>query len=207
MANCASCGATLPSRNPGMRLQACAYCGSVNVWDEDSHRVAGSRSMLPEGFTRLYRGATGSLRGQRFEVLGRVRYSYNGGTWDEWWVRLEDGSGAWLTEDDRRLALETRFEGTPPDLGDVAQLRDVQVGAHTYRISERGEARCIGIEGQVPGGPLPGEVYAYADGSSLDGTRSLGIEYDQEPPTIFVGVRLAHEDLVLDDEGEHWRTA
>ena len=200
---CISCGAPLPSRNPGIRIQTCAYCGQINLWDDEGHKDAGKKSMLPEGFTRLYRGATGSLRGQRFEVLGRVRYSYGRGVWDEWWIRLEDGSGAWLTEDDHRLALETRWDGPTPDLSGET----VTVGDHTYKLHERGEAKGLGIEGQVPEGVLPDETYAYADGSSLDGTRSLGVEYDEDPPTIFVGERLAHEDVELDHEGEAWRTA
>jgi len=206
-ASCVSCGAPLPSRNPGIRVQTCAYCGSINLWDEDGLRDAGKKSMLPEGFTRLYRGATGTLAGTRFEVLGRVRYAYGRGVWDEWWIRMEDGQGAWLTEDDHRLALERRYEGPLPDLGPAEQVRQVEIDGRTYRIHERGQARGLGIEGQVPQGLLPDETYAYADGSSLDGTRSLGIEYDEDPPTVYIGRRLEHDDVVLDHEGDAWRTA
>lgn len=160
--------------------------------------------MLPEGFTRLYRGATGTLRGTRFEVLGRVRYGFERGFWDEWYVRLEDGDTAWVTEDDHLLALETELaeaDAIDPDLqiGQVITLAGVP-----YLILEVGQARCLGIEGQVPRGVLPDETYAYVDGASVDGKRTMGIERDDDPPTVFVGERLQHEDVVLDDEGEDW---
>ena len=159
--------------------------------------------MLPEGFTRLYTGATGALSGARFEVLGRVRYGFQRGFWDEWYVQLEDGTNAWLTEDDHELALETerehqRVPGTL-SVGQVVTLEDV-----AYLIREVGRTTCLGIEGQIPSDVLPDETYAYADGTSVDGAYTLGVEFDDDPPTVFKGRRLSHDDVVLDDEGEDW---
>lgn len=201
--NCPSCGAPLPSRNPGIRAQTCEYCGTISLWDEEGHRDSGKKSMLPEGFSRLYRGARGQVRGRGFEVLGRVRYGHARGFWDEWFLRYDDGETGWLTEDDSQLALESKLEGVrleaELDVGKIIVLNEVP-----YLILEVGQARCLGIEGQVPRGILPDETYGYADGSSVDGTYSLGIEYDETPPTIFTGERLQHEDVQLDDEGEAW---
>jgi len=193
----------LPARNPGIRSQACEYCGTISLWDEAGHRDSGKKSMLPEGFTRLYRGATGTLRGRRFEVLGRVRYGYSRGMWDEWYIRLEDGSTSWLTEDDHELCVEDEVgPAMLPDELEVGMV--IPVADVPYLIREVGIASCLGIEGQVPRAILPDETYGYADGSSVDGTRTLGIEVDDVPPTFFVGHRLQHEDVVLDDEGEDW---
>lgn len=204
---CPSCGAPLPARNPGVRAQTCEYCGTISMWDEQGHTDSGKTSMLPEGFTRLFRGATGTLRGTRFEVLGRVRYGYDRGFWDEWYLRLEDGSTAWLTEDDHHLALETmRGAATvPTETLEVGET--IPVDGTTYLIREVGTARGLGIEGQVARGVLPDETYGYADGHSLDGARTLGIEYDDDPPTVFLGERLRHEDVQLDDEGDLWRAS
>jgi len=201
--SCPSCGAPLPARNPGIRSQACAYCGTISLWDEQGHKDSGKKSMLPEGFTRLYTGATGALKGTRFEVLGRVRYGYPRGMWDEWYVRLEDGTNAWLTEDDHVLSLEEKAPDAVIE-SDLEVGRVVPVLDTPYLIREVGIATCLGIEGQVPKEVLPDETYAYADGTSVDGKQTLGIEVDEVPPTVFVGHRLDHDDVRMDDEGEDW---
>lgn len=158
--------------------------------------------MLPEGFTRLYWGATGAIRGTRFEVLGRVRYGFGTGFWDEWYLLLDNGEYAWLSEDDHQLSLEQRTNVGLTSALSVGSR--VQVDGTEYTILEVGETVCLGIEGQVPADILPDERYRYADGGSGDGRLTIGIEYDDEPPSVFVGERIAHEDVVLDDEGENW---
>ena len=52
--------------------------------------------------------------------------------------------------------------------------------------------------------PAALEVYRYADGSTKDGVRTIGIEWDDELPMVFTGRWVAHEDIRLDDEGAEW---
>src|SRR5690606_1867940 len=104
---CPSCGAPLPTRNPGVVVAVCAYCHTAVSWDADAVRASGLRSRLPQGFTRLYTGASGMLDGRHFVVLGRIRYGWSRGFWDEWCCRLDDGEDLWITEDDHELAAET----------------------------------------------------------------------------------------------------
>lgn len=73
-----------------------------------------------------------------------------------------------------------------------------------FVVEERGEAECIGAEGELPFVVALGEKYRYVDGSSPDGKQAVGIEYDEEPANVFLGGWLRHEDLALDDEGEDW---
>jgi hypothetical protein len=187
---------------------ACAYCGTVSTWDEAGYADTGRRSLLPEGFTRLYRGATGEADlpdgAVRFEVLGRVRYDFGSGTWDEWYLRTDEDRRLWLTEDDHQLALEARISATVPPREALQPTMVIEVDGVRYMVREVGEATCVGIEGQIPDAILPDEVYPYADAASMDGRLTLGIEYDDEPPTIFQGHRLAQEQVRLDDEGEDW---
>jgi hypothetical protein len=199
--NCPTCGAPRRITNPATMMFVCAYCGSPVYWDADQVRSAGTQAALTEGFTRLYREATGSLRGKRFDTLGRVRYGFGRGCWDEWYLRFEDGTTAWLTEDNHELCLEWPMgETPPPDNGFVRlTLRGLD-----FVVEERGEAECLGAEGELPFVVRLGERYRYVDGSSPDGKHSLGIEYDAAPGAIFLGDWLGHEELALDDEGEDW---
>lgn len=202
---CPSCAAPHDLRNPGILRFACPYCGSVVAWDEERVRLAGRQSVLSEGFTRLYTGAAGSLHRQRFVVLGRARYRFDRGAWDEWYLETEDGAIRWLTEDNHELALETETEGeTVPPRANLRPGARLRLHSTPFVIEEVGEAECVGLEGDLPREVDVGERYPYADGSSPDGRYSLGIEYDDDPPTVFVGRWLKRNELQLDDEGADW---
>jgi hypothetical protein len=199
--NCANCGAPRRVENPGTLMFVCEYCGSAVYWDEGQVRASGQKAALTEGFTRLYRGASGSLRGKRFATEGRVRYSFGRGFWDEWYLRFDDGSTAWLTEDNHELCVEARVAEVPPPNGGYAR---VSIRGIDFVVEERGEAECIGAEGELPFVVRLGEKYRYVDGSSPDGKHAVGVEYDEDPANVFVGDWLVHEDIRLDDEGEDW---
>jgi Domain of unknown function (DUF4178) len=199
--SCPGCGAPRRIANPGTMMFVCTYCGNPVYWDADQVRSVGAKAALTEGFTRLYREAKGSLRGTRFETLGRVRYDFGRGFWDEWYLQFEGGTTAWLTEDNHELCLEWRVnEAPPPDNG----FARVTLGGIEFVVEERGEARCVGAEGELPFVVTLGERYRYIDGSSPDGKHSFGIEYDAAPGAVFLGDWLAHGELALDDEGDDW---
>jgi len=108
--SCPSCGAAHDLVNPGIIMFSCEYCGTAVYWDEEQIKSAGTQAVLPEGFSRLYRGATGSLQQKRFVVMGRVRYSFGHGFWDEWYLDCADGKTRWLTEDNHEFSWQGRIE-------------------------------------------------------------------------------------------------
>jgi len=203
--NCPSCGAPHEIRNPGIVKATCEYCGNAVIWDEQRIQDAGKQATLPEGFTRLYRGASGRLLSKRFEVIGRVRYGFGGGFWDEWFVTLQDGRTGWLSEDNHELALQSPLSDAR--VLPFAQYRpgtQIFVDKTEYLVQEIGEASCLGIEGELPKLVEAGESYPYVDASSPDGRYALGIEYDDDPPTVFHGRWLKQASVKLDDEGRSW---
>ena len=202
---CPSCGAGHEIYNPGVITIVCEYCGNAVYWDKEKIRDAGKQSILPEGFTRLFRGATGRLRHRRFIVLGRVRYSFGKGFWDEWFLEFTDGAISWLTEDNHELALQTRYKGKNlPSLEALKPGKRFAVRDIDFVVHEVGHAECLGVEGDLPREIMTGETYPFSDASSLDGRFILGIEYDKDPPTLFLGQWLKYSDLSLDDEGLNW---
>ncbi len=204
--SCPSCGASYDIHNPGVIMVSCEYCGNAVYWDEEKVQDAGKQAHVPEGFSRLYRGAAGSLLHKRFVVLGRARYSFGHGFWDEWYLEMNDGSMAWLIEDNHELALETEL----PDIkigpiesfqpGQVLEMADKQ-----YHIQEVGQAECVGVEGALPKHLEVGEKYPYVDASSLDGRYTLSIEFDDdEEPAVYAGHWLKYSSLQLDEEEVEW---
>lgn len=202
---CPSCGAGRTLHNPGLAMFVCEYCSSAVYWDDDAVRAAGGRALLSEGCSRLYRGALGSYHKKRFQVLGRVRYSFGDGFWDEWFLELDDGSDCWMTEDQHQLAVQRPIELTVS--GSLEQYRvggELRARDSVFVIQEVGQALCVGIEGALPKAIEVGETYSYVDATSLEGRYSLGIELDDDPPTVFLGRWLKHKELVLDDDGSDW---
>lgn len=202
MIACPTCGAPLPARNPGIVTAVCEYCGGVSYWNEQGLAKTGKRSMLSEGFTRLYRGATGTLRGKRFRVEGRARYSFGKGFWDEWFIVGPDGSRGWLTEDDHELALQMERAGAHVDASGVAPGRTITFEGSPYVVLEVGRAQCLGVEGSLPDAILPDDTLDYLDATTPDGRLALAVEsYDDGVQEVFLGEWLGQNDLVLDDEG------
>lgn len=204
--SCPSCGASREIHNPGILMFVCEYCGNAVYWDQERVQAAGEQSVLPEGFSRLYRGAAGSLHQKRFVVAGRVRYSFGRGFWDEWYLEMEDGALQWLTEDNHELALQRRVEtrglvaSGPWQPGQPITYRD-----RPFVVQEVGRAECIGVEGELPRFITSGESYPYVDASSPDGRSTLGLEYDDgDRPSLFLGKWLKHAELKLDEEGVDW---
>ncbi|MDJ0721490.1 MAG: DUF4178 domain-containing protein, partial [Desulfobacterales bacterium] len=93
---------------------------------------------------------------------------------------------------------------TPPALETLKPGRKFKARDIDFIIREVGRAECTGVEGDLPIAVQTGESYAFADAASSDGRYILGIEYDADPPTVFVGRWLTYADLTLDDEGLDW---
>ena len=102
-------------------------------------------------------GRTGTMKGKKFEVLGRLRYGYDEGFWDEWFVQFEDGHCEWLTEEEGELSSFQKELLTRPieniDSLRVGQMVDVE-GKRVF-LTEMTDASILGGEGelQLPGNP------------------------------------------------------
>ncbi len=141
---CPSCGATHDVLNPGVVTVVCEYCGNAVYWDTEKIEDAGRQSILPEGFTRLYRGAAGRLAKRRFTVMGRVRYSFGKGFWDEWFLSFDDDTIGWLTEDNHELALQNRTAlKQAPALASLKPGRKFKAQGIDFVVQEVGQAECI----------------------------------------------------------------
>ena len=115
--HCPSCGAELQPDTRLAHLVVCEFCDSAIVLDEKAARVSGKMAVLAQTPGPLYVGGTGRLMERDFAVLGRVRYGYSKGYWDEWYLAFEDGSAAWISEDENEFTLETaaQEESSPID--------------------------------------------------------------------------------------------
>lgn len=195
---CPSCGAQLEVETSHAHLVVCEFCDSTLILDGAAARVSGKMATLRPPAGVLYRGAEGSLMGRRFRVLGRVRYGYRAGFWDEWFLVFEDGSEAWISESEEDLTLEScsRADGLGLTYEGTAPGSRIQLGKLGFHVDERDVATCEGGEGQLPFAIQQGEEVPFLDCS--EGSRFATIEFDEDGTRVFLGRRLGAAELELD---------
>jgi len=95
-------------------MKVCEYCKAAIYWDKESALRAGRKSMDLPPSPRFRVGATGKIKGRPFTVVGRLSYAHKQGTWNEWFVEMQDGTIQWLSEDEGEIFLETPLDLTSP---------------------------------------------------------------------------------------------
>lgn len=196
---CPACGDTLEVANRFVQFAVCSTCDSSLVVDETAARLTGKMGALAAPCGPLSLGATGTLGGQGFRVLGRVRYGYPQGFWDEWYLQLSSGDLVWISEDEDRLELEVLSSVPPiPFRHDETLAGDqVRVAGRTYLVEEKGVATCEGGQGQLPFPILPGEQTPFLD--LVDGAEVATLEFPaQGNPRLFAGQVLDRRELVVE---------
>jgi len=90
---CPQCGAPVPVRGGGLPYAVCAYCQTVIA--RDGMAEIGTAASLPEDVSPIQLGTGGVVDGARFSVVGRVRWGWADGAWNEWLLQTSDGQALW----------------------------------------------------------------------------------------------------------------
>lgn len=196
---CANCGASLEVENQFIRTVTCRYCGSnYLVRGSDNLDLTGQSASLADYPSRLSIGAKGEIRGRGFHVLGRIRYGYDGGFWEEWQIAWDDGSPPdWLEEDEGYWTVyrRERIRGEIPAYEQIRVGTTVNINNYRVYVTEKRMGRVIGSEGQFSSVfPLKG-VFGYIQGGAND--RTVSINYWEDEIELSVGDDLEHNELKL----------
>jgi hypothetical protein len=198
--SCPSCGGPVKQRNPGSKTLCCSFCGQTSHLFAESLQAAGTKHLLIDYGSVFEAGKTGKLGGREFLVLGRIRFDYEDGFWDEWYINyLDDGSEGWIQEDDGSFVLfrEEKRLDQPLD------FRRAKVGSwHNFDgawepafLTSKGHATVNGGEGELPFQILPGETVDFIDG--IWEGQLLSIELLKYDRILFVGQPFDWEELQL----------
>ncbi len=195
--NCTSCGAPIEAKNRFSKVLVCEYCGTHLQVKENGFDEKGKYPKLVEFPSIFSVGARGTILGKPISVLGRMRYKYDGGHYDEWFVDY-DGGTAWVTEDEGTFTLFTEMVEAV-DLTDIDSIRAgqmIQVGDMNVMVKEVGEAVVEGGEGELLFYVEPGSEIVYIDGIA-DG-KKISIESTPEEVELFIGRPLMNRDIVVE---------
>lgn len=197
---CQNCGAELSVENQFIRAVTCAYCGTAYI-------VSGSEKLDRQGQSvtladypsRVNVGVRGNIKGRAFTVLGRIRYRYDAGFWEEWQINWDDGAApAWLEEDEGMWTLYSggRIRAAIPGYDDVRVGSTVKVNNNDVFVTEKRRGQVLGSEGQFSSVfPISGD-FGYVTGT--DGTNRVSVNYWQDEIELSIGEELQHTDIQLD---------
>lgn len=196
---CQTCGAPINIENQFVRSVSCQFCGaSYLISGEEGLQARGKGIKLADYPSRLDVGQSGSIRGRKFSVLGRVRYAYDEGFWEEWQISWDDGQPpAWLEEDEGYWTLykRERVRGAIPPHSDVRVGGTIKVNNMTVFITEKRSAKMVGQEGQFSAVmPVSGK-FGYATGTA--DSKPVSVTYWENEIEVETGDDLEPHEIKL----------
>ena len=201
-AACPGCGAPIEFRSAQSTHAVCAYCQSTVVRSGDTLARIGKMAELFNDFSPLQLQASGVFQGRHFTVLGRLQYHYPQGTWTEWHALLDDGSTAFLSEDNGAyvftLPAPVTRELPPADKFRVGA--STAINGKTFSVASSETVSLLSAQGELPHLPALGKPFAMVELRSADG-EVLSIDYGPTlgggAPVLSRGRAVQLDDLQL----------
>lgn len=158
-ATCPNCGAPIAFRSVDLPVKVCDYCHSAVLRTGGNLQAMGKIADVPDDVSPLQLGVRGNVGARRFELIGRVRWRYEDGAWNEWLALFDDGSTGWLGESVGRYMLLHQVDAAQvqSQIVDLMQGgREVPTGTEAmienvrYWASDVKTVSCVASEGELP---------------------------------------------------------
>ena len=175
--NCPQCADTLPLYFKHTKLLQCNSCKSSIFLENDATKLAGDSSVLAPEISILTLNRAFFYDHKSYLPLGKIRYSYGRGFWEEWWVKDLQNNEYWLSIDEGDLVLQQKTQ-MHYDNNIVEHLSLGDVLNNEWIVTEVGTATCEGYEGALPKHIAIGSSYKYVHLSGKN-AKLLTLEYAQ----------------------------
>jgi hypothetical protein len=180
----------------------CGYCQSTVVRDGDTLSRIGKMAELFKDFSPLQLQASGVWQGRNFTLVGRLQYKYAQGTWTEWYAVQDDGSAAFLSEDNGAyvFSLPTSLQRAVPPAESFRVGATTAINAKPFSVASNEQVSLLSAQGELPRLPALGTPFAMVELRSADGD-VLSIDYGtaaaSSAPALSLGRSVLLEDLKL----------
>lgn len=194
---CPSCGAPVPVRSAALPYVTCPYCQTLIRREGEGLEAIGKAAVLPFDVSPIQLETRGTWRGIGFTVVGRVRWGWGDGSWNEWLLDCSDGTVRWLGEAMGSFMVTAER----PDVLALPGAREFASGgaltAGTYisfdgehfQTSDIKQATCLGSEGDLPMPTPAGRMMTSIDCRAPSGA-VLSLQRDEEGASAWVGESL-----------------
>jgi len=182
--NCPQCGDALEIHFKYSKLVKCHSCGSSIFLEDEIVKVIGESSILSPEPSLIELHTPFTYKNKSYLPLGKIRYSYGRGFWEEWFLKDENNKEFWLSIDEGDFVLEEKMQLSLPFK--ASQKFTVGKAYGKYLLTEKGQGRCVGFEGELPKEIHFGEVHQYIHLSEGQG-KLLTIEFTNKLTETFKG--------------------
>ena len=160
--SCPSCGAPVPLAQAAVPYAVCGNCQTLILREGDNLKAIGKSAVLPFDVSPIQIGTRGAADGQRFEVIGRVRWGWSDGSWNEWLLSVgantSNSGTAWLGEAmgmyvitaEAPELLETPLGRQFAGGADIPLGATMDVAGAHFTATDIKQAHSLGGEGQLP---------------------------------------------------------
>jgi DNA-directed RNA polymerase subunit RPC12/RpoP len=194
--NCPGCGAPLAIEHRFSKTVVCQYCNQTSFITPKGLDPTGSVATLADFPSIFAIGKQGSIKGRPFRVSGRIRYSYEDGHWDEWFLALDGGKKfVWLEEDEGQFTLyEKQAITTPiPTYEEIFVGKSFLVNNLSVFVTEKNKASLAGGQGELNFRFCPGDSLQYVDGNAAG--KLVSIEITPEELNLSMGESVEEEEI------------
>ena len=199
-ATCPNCGAAIEFLWSSAVQTTCGFCKSILVRHDVDLEKVGEIGDLPPSSSPIQIATQGVYRGVPFTVVGRILYAYARGGWNEWHLRLDDGTGAWLSDAQAEYAVtrEIAEDGALPTADQVRVGQSYALDKKLFKVASLTRARYDGVEGELPFEYWNKREVLFAD---LESTSEQFATFDysdgDDAPTVYVGEFQDFDELRL----------
>lgn len=175
----------------------CPFCASTLVRHDVNLETLGKMAELPPDVSPLQIGTRGRFKSSSFEIVGRLKVKWAEGSWNEWFVLLDDGSEGWLGEFQGFYTMSFPVEDASavPPVNKLRPGEKVSVGKSQYQVDDIREIVCQGSEGELPFKAVKGRKSVSVDLGG-DGERFATIDYsDEDGVLLFEGRYVDFDDF------------
>ena len=197
---CPACGAPLTIENRFSKTVVCKYCGQTSFITPAGLDPAGQKAELADFPSIFAIGKRGTLAGRPFVTLGRLRYAYEDGFWDEWFLSCDEGrTFVWLQEDEGDFTAfeKTSITSAIPGFDEIKVGSIVAVNTLSVFVTEKNRAKISGGEGEINFRFSPGEAVNYVDGNAAG--QLVSIEFTPDEINLSTGAPIDVDQIIFSE--------
>lgn len=191
--NCPQCGDALPLYIRHTKLVQCYSCKSSIFLENDATTLAGNSAVLAPEISILTLNSPFFHKQKSYLPLGKIRYSYGRGFWEEWWLKDTQNNEFWLSIDEGDLVLQQTTQ-MHFDIDKISHLRLGDTLNNEWIVTEMGTAKCEGFEGALPKDIKVGSHYNYIHLSGKNASL-ITLEYHDNTIEAYKGQWISPFDI------------
>lgn len=194
---CPSCGNIINQATRSPQLVVCPACNSTQLLTNGAMEDVGKSAILTDTPSIFEMYKTYKHQDWKFTPVGRVRYDYGDGWWDEWFVKSEGGKENWVSVDEGDIAIESIVQkGLSVPAFDAIKVGGViMINRIRMTVVEKNTCTMVGVQGELPFKIIPNETYNYIDLLGPKRT-SFTIEYQQDGTDCYKGIWVDPFEIV-----------